>query len=110
MATAFPLDLYLSRIQLHRADLLPSLELLQQLQQQHLRHIPFENIDVVVGKRISMQAQDVQAKLLCWGSEINDECQVPCGATAGACSMEQGSRRHNDVHAHGVESEVAAKQ
>jgi N-hydroxyarylamine O-acetyltransferase len=65
MATAFPLDLYLSRIQLHRADLLPSLELLQQLQLQHLRHIPFENIDVVVGKRISMQAQDVQAKLLC---------------------------------------------
>lgn len=64
MAAPFPLDLYLSRLQLQRADLRPGLELLQQLQRQHLRNIPFENIDVVLGQHISMDARDVQRKLL----------------------------------------------
>jgi N-hydroxyarylamine O-acetyltransferase len=38
--------------------------LLRQLQEQHLRCIPFENIDVVLGQRISMAPADVQCKLL----------------------------------------------
>ncbi len=65
MSTPFPLDLYLSKLQLHDdVETRPSLALLQRLQQQHLRCIPFENLDVVVGQRISMAALDVQRKLL----------------------------------------------
>ncbi len=64
MSTTFPLDLYLQRLQLEHVDRRPCLQLLQRLQEQHLRCIPFENIDVVLGQSVSMASSDVQGKLL----------------------------------------------
>lgn len=54
----------MQRLQLEHVDRRPCLQLLQQLQEQHLRCIPFENIDVVLGQSVSMASSDVQVKLL----------------------------------------------
>ena len=43
---------YLSRIKL--ADCKPNLEDLTELQEHHLEHIPFENLDIVVGRTIAL--------------------------------------------------------
>lgn len=43
---------YLSRIKL--ADCKPNLEGLTKLQEHHLEHIPFENLDIVVGRKIAL--------------------------------------------------------
>ena len=61
---AFPLDAYLQRLQLAHVDRRPCPQLLQQLQEQHLRCIPFENLDVVLGQHVKMGSSDVAEKLL----------------------------------------------
>ncbi|MEL7532140.1 MAG: arylamine N-acetyltransferase [Bacteroidota bacterium] len=54
---------YLKRIQYH-GDLSPSLTLLKNLQQQHLFHIPFENLDIHRGVRIELDTERIYQKLV----------------------------------------------
>jgi arylamine N-acetyltransferase len=64
---AFNLAAYFERINLHPALASPpppTVETLKQVMLAHSRTIPFENIDVVLGKAISMAPKDVEAKMV----------------------------------------------
>lgn len=62
---SFPLDAYLARIAVSPAALPPpSLDGLRTLMVGHLQNIPFEDIDIVNGKTISMDLPDVVDKLV----------------------------------------------
>jgi len=62
---SFPLDAYLARIAVSRPALSPpSLDGLRTLMIGQLQNIPFEDIDIVNGKKISMDLPDVVDKLL----------------------------------------------
>lgn len=62
---ALDLDAYLSRIgNPVGADVGPEARALALLHRAHLAHIPFENIDVKLGRRVSVALADVQAKLV----------------------------------------------
>ncbi len=63
MATALDLEAYLSRVN-WQGSLLPNLETLTRLQEAHMRHIPFENLDVLLGRPISLDLGALQAKLI----------------------------------------------
>ena len=54
---------YLKRIQLDHAPL-PSLEALKKLQQQHLYHIPFENLDIHYDRPIKLDLQRIYEKVI----------------------------------------------
>lgn len=95
MSTPFPLHLYLSKLQLQHVQLRPSLDLLRRLQEQHLRCIPFENLDVVVGRHVSMEPCDVQLKLL----------QPPAGGGRGGYCFEQNTLMMGALQAIGYEVE-----
>ena len=63
----FDLNGYFSRIGLEEIineKIEPSLDLLSKIQLAHMSKIPFENLDVVAGKVISMSAVDVHSKLV----------------------------------------------
>jgi N-hydroxyarylamine O-acetyltransferase len=60
---AFDLDAYLRRTGAPRPQA-PSLEALTALQQAHLAAIPFENLDVLLGKPIRLDLEALQAKLV----------------------------------------------
>ena len=85
MSIPFPLHLYLTKLQMQHVNPRPSLQLLQRLQEQHLRCIPFENIDIVVGQRVSMALADVQHKLL-----QHDSAPTPPGEEAGVSAGRGG--------------------
>lgn len=51
-------------VSLDPATLVPDLATLSVLQEAHLRQISFENLDVVVGRRVSMAPADVWDKLV----------------------------------------------
>jgi N-hydroxyarylamine O-acetyltransferase len=57
------LDAYLERIGA-RAPLVPSAEALADLQQAHLGAIPFENLDILLGRPIVLDLESLQAKLV----------------------------------------------
>jgi N-hydroxyarylamine O-acetyltransferase len=61
--TVFDLDAYLARIEY---DGLPeiSAELLRILHRAHATHIPFENLDIMLGKSIRLDLASLQAKLV----------------------------------------------
>jgi len=59
----FDLDAYLERIDYHGA-LVPSLATLEGLHLAHLAEIPFENIDVRLGRPIELGIEALQAKLI----------------------------------------------
>ena len=59
----FDLDAYLRRIELSEAGA-PSLKLLQALIRHHTATIPFENLDIVLGRPICLDIGSVQAKLV----------------------------------------------
>ena len=62
---SFPLDAYLARIAVSRTALsLPSLDDIRTLMVGHLQNVPFEDIDIVNGKTISMDLPDIVDKLL----------------------------------------------
>ena len=63
--TAAELDLaaYLERIG-YRGELQPSLSVLQALHLAHATHIPFENLDILLGRGIRIDLGSVQAKLV----------------------------------------------
>jgi N-hydroxyarylamine O-acetyltransferase len=60
-----PIDLnaYLSRIE-YAGDLSPSIRGLEQLHLAHALHIPFENLDVLLGRPIRLDLQRLQEKLV----------------------------------------------
>ncbi|WP_020560708.1 arylamine N-acetyltransferase family protein [Thiofilum flexile] len=63
LAQNFKLDDYLQRIH-YQGEITPSAVLLKALMQQQLFHIPFENLDVLAGKGISIIPEDIVAKLV----------------------------------------------
>ncbi|OGB62341.1 MAG: hypothetical protein A2Y94_11340 [Caldithrix sp. RBG_13_44_9] len=54
---------YLARIN-YRGDLLPSLSTLQVLQEAHLLHIPFENLDIALKKEIILDLERLYRKIV----------------------------------------------
>ncbi len=61
----FDLERYLRRIGIDAGALLsPNVGTLEVLMAAQMRAIPFENIDVVLGERISMALPDVENKLV----------------------------------------------
>jgi N-hydroxyarylamine O-acetyltransferase len=60
---AIDLDAYLARTGL-AAPLAPSAEALAELQQAHVGNIPFENLDILLGRPIPLDLESLQAKLV----------------------------------------------
>lgn len=60
---AFKLADYCERIH-YTGDLQPNFATLKGLMQQHLQHIPFENLNVLAGKVISLEPTDIIDKLI----------------------------------------------
>jgi N-hydroxyarylamine O-acetyltransferase len=60
---AFKLADYCERIH-YTGDLQPDFATLKGLMQQHLQHIPFENLNVLAGKVISLEPSDIIDKLI----------------------------------------------
>ena len=63
MASSFDLEAYLERIQ-WRGDLRPSFDVLAGLLRAHMLHIPFENLDVLLGRPVRLDLDSVQRKLV----------------------------------------------
>lgn len=63
MSVAFDLDAYLHRIQ-WGGSVRPDLDTLGGLLRAHMAKIPFENLDVLLGRRIRLDLDGVQAKLV----------------------------------------------
>jgi N-hydroxyarylamine O-acetyltransferase len=62
-APLIDLDGYLSRID-YAGDLKPTHKVLEQMHLAHSLHIPFENLDVLLGRPIKLDLESVQAKLV----------------------------------------------
>ena len=58
----FEIGKYLNRINLQNCD--ANLEDLKLLQQSHIEHIPFENLDVVVGRKINLAYKHLFPKII----------------------------------------------
>jgi N-hydroxyarylamine O-acetyltransferase len=65
-STHLDLDAYLHRIG-HAGDLRPSRATLDALHLAHATHIPFENLDILLGRPIRLDLASVQAKLVMGG-------------------------------------------
>jgi hypothetical protein len=63
MTAAFDLDAYFERIRWN-GDTSLSLETLGGLVQAHMRHIPFENLDVLLGRPVRLDLDSLQQKLV----------------------------------------------
>ena len=65
-AGTFDLDAYLRRID-YRGAREPTLPALQALHLAHATHIPFENLDILLGRSIRLDLASLQAKLVAGG-------------------------------------------
>jgi len=65
-ADRFDLDAYLARLRLSQPDE-PTLAVLTRLQQAHLAAVPFENLDILLGRPIRLDLGSLQAKLVASG-------------------------------------------
>jgi N-hydroxyarylamine O-acetyltransferase len=63
MANSLNLDEYLARVE-YQGPLTPTIALLRDLHLAHATHIPFENIDVLLGKPIALDLPSLTAKLV----------------------------------------------
>lgn len=63
MTTTFDLDAYFKRIRWN-GDTSPSLETLGGLMRAHMTHIPFENLDVLLGRPVRLDLDSLQQKLV----------------------------------------------
>ena len=63
MTTTFDLDAYFERI-CWNGDTSPSLETLSGLMWAHMTHIPFENLDVLLGRPVRLDLDSLQQKLV----------------------------------------------
>ncbi|HUW35997.1 MAG TPA: arylamine N-acetyltransferase [Rhodocyclaceae bacterium] len=66
MTDRLDLPAYLERIA-YRGELRPSLSVLSALHLAHATHIPFENLDILLGRAIRLDLESLQAKLLAGG-------------------------------------------
>jgi len=66
MTDRLDLPAYLERIA-YRGELRPSLSVLSALHLAHATHIPFENLDILLGRGIRLDLESLQAKLLAGG-------------------------------------------
>lgn len=57
------LDAYLARIG-HQGAIAPDLETLRGLQRAHVASIPFENLEVALGRQVPLDLKSLQAKLV----------------------------------------------
>src|SRR6516225_6723599 len=62
-ALALDLDSYLARVQ-YAGVLRASAEVLRELHLAHATHIPFENLDILLGRPIRLDLESLQAKLV----------------------------------------------
>jgi N-hydroxyarylamine O-acetyltransferase len=62
-ASPFDLPAYLARIR-HAGPCTPTLETLRALHLAHATHIPFENLDILLGRPIRLDLEGLQAKLV----------------------------------------------
>lgn len=60
---SFALDAYFERID-YRGERAPTAETLRALHRAHVLHIPFENLDVILGRGISLDLDDLQKKIV----------------------------------------------
>jgi N-hydroxyarylamine O-acetyltransferase len=60
---SFDLDLYFARIG-YSGPHTSTLDVLSNLQQLHARAIPFENLDPLIGRHVSLRQKDLAAKLI----------------------------------------------
>ncbi len=65
-AGTFDLDAYLRRID-YGGGIEPTLPSLQALHLAHATHIPFENLDILLGRSIRLDLESLQAKLVAGG-------------------------------------------
>ena len=63
MAVSLNLDAYLERIQ-YGGEVRPSYDSLAGLQRAHMSNIPFENLDVLLGRPVRLDLESVQEKLV----------------------------------------------
>lgn len=63
MTPSIDLDAYLNRIQ-WGSDVRPSYDTLAGLLRAHMLHIPFENLDVLLGRGIRIDLDSIQNKLV----------------------------------------------
>ena len=63
IAATFNLSEYCQRIG-YTGELRPNLATVQALMQHQLRSVPFENLDVLAGKPISLNPDDIVAKIV----------------------------------------------
>ncbi|MFJ9580552.1 arylamine N-acetyltransferase [Streptomyces sp. NPDC101191] len=75
------LDAYLARIG-YSGGLTPDLATLRALHRAHVEAIPFENLDVALGRRISLDVKDLEAKLV--GRRRGGYCYEQNGLLAAA--------------------------
>lgn len=61
--TPFDLDAYFARIE-YSGPTTPTVETLEQLHLAHATHIPFENLDILLGRPIRLDLASLQAKLV----------------------------------------------
>lgn len=66
MCPSLNLDAYFDRVQF-RGSVSPSLATLHALSAAHVEHIPFENLDLLLGRNISLQPAAVEHKLITAG-------------------------------------------
>lgn len=62
-ASGVGIEAYLRRID-YAGDLRPSSDVLEALHLAHATHIPFENLDILLGRRIRLDLESLQAKLV----------------------------------------------
>ena len=78
---AFDLDAWLERIE-WRGELRPDLATLAGLLDAHMSHIPFENLDVLLGRRVQLDIDPLQRKLV--GARRGGYCFEHCTLFAAA--------------------------
>ena len=81
MNDSFDLDAYLRRIR-WSGSLAPGLDTLARLLRAHMQSIPFENLDVLLGRPIRLDLAGVQAKLV--GASRGGYCFEHCALFAAA--------------------------
>ncbi|MBP0724520.1 arylamine N-acetyltransferase [Bacillus sp. RG28] len=55
---------YLKHIELNVGEIGPSVELLKEIHKKHLLKVPFENLDIITGRKLSMNPEDIYKKII----------------------------------------------
>jgi N-hydroxyarylamine O-acetyltransferase len=63
LKTGLDLEAYLARIE-YKGDRRPTADTLRELHRFHATHVPFENLDILLGKTINLDLADLEAKIV----------------------------------------------